>query len=171
MKAPLETLAEQVAVRRDIDSPPLHLWHPEFSGEIPIRINTQGTWYHDGSEIKRESLVRLFASILRREDDGEYYLVTPSEKWRVVVESHPLLVTDIEVLEVAGVRTLEATQYREENCGKRESSTVSGRSSGGYCCITSHLWFDSSIYAACVVQAGGFGRTWGWLPDPDVRRI
>jgi len=115
MKAPLESLAEQVAVRRDIDSPPLHLWHPELSGEIPIRINTQGTWYHDGSEIKRESLVRLFASILRREDDGEYYLVTPSEKWRVVVESHPLLVTDIEVLEVAGVRMLEATL----NTGRR----------------------------------------------------
>jgi len=91
------------------------MWHPALSGEIPIRINTQGTWYHDGSKIKRESLVRLFASILRREDDGEYYLVTPSEKWRVVVESHPLVVIDIDVLEVTGVQMLEATL----NTGKR----------------------------------------------------
>jgi uncharacterized protein len=115
MKAPIESLAGQVAARPDFDSPPLHLWHPALSGDIPIRIDSQGTWYHDGSKIKRESLVRLFASILRREDDGEYYLVTPSEKWRVVVESHPLLVTDIDVLEVAGVRMLEATL----NTGRR----------------------------------------------------
>jgi hypothetical protein len=108
-KVLLESLAGQVAARRDFDSPPLHLWHPALNGDIPIRINTQGTWYHDGVKIEREALVRLFASILRREDDDEYYLVTPREKWRVVVESHPLLVTDIHVLEVAGVQMLEAT--------------------------------------------------------------
>ena len=42
--------------------------------------------------------MRLFASILRREEDGHYYLVTPAEKWRIQVELHPLLVTDVEVL-------------------------------------------------------------------------
>jgi uncharacterized protein len=105
VKAPLESLADQVAARRDFDSPPLNLWHPALSGDIPIRINTQGTWYHNGSRIEREALVRLFASILRREDDGEYYLVTPSEKWRVVVESHPLLVIDFDVLVAAGVQS------------------------------------------------------------------
>jgi uncharacterized protein len=115
MKAPIESLAGQVAARPDFDSPPLHLWNPALSGDIPIRINSQGTWYHDGSKIERESLVQLFANILRREDDGEYYLVTPTEKWRVVVESHPLLVTDIDVLEEAGVRVLEATL----NTGRR----------------------------------------------------
>ncbi len=46
---------------------------------------------------------------MRREEDGEYYLVTPTEKWRIAVESHPLLITDIDVLEVAGVQVLEAT--------------------------------------------------------------
>jgi uncharacterized protein len=109
MKAPLESLAGQVVARRNFDSPPLHLWHPALSGDIPIRIDTQGTWYHDEVRIERKSLVLLFASILRREEDGEYYLVTPSEKWRVVVESHPLLVTDINVLELAGMQVLEAT--------------------------------------------------------------
>ena len=115
MKAQLESVAAQVASRRDFDSPPLHLWHPAPCGDIPIRINNQGTWYHDGGEIKRESLVRLFASILRREEDGEYYLVTPTEKWRIAVESHPLLITDIDVLEVADVQVLEATL----NTGRR----------------------------------------------------
>jgi hypothetical protein len=115
MKAPLESVAAQGASRRDFDSPPLQLWHPAPSGDIPIRINNQGTWYHDGGEIKREALVHLFASILRREEDGEYYLVTPSEKWRIEVESHPLLVTDINALDLAGVQALEATL----NTGKR----------------------------------------------------
>ena len=85
----LEELEKQVK-RRNFDSPPLHLWHPALSGDIPIRIAADGRWYHDGTVIRRESLVRLFASILRREEDGHYYLVTPAEKWRISVELHPL---------------------------------------------------------------------------------
>jgi uncharacterized protein len=115
MKIPIESFAAQVAPCRDFDSPPLHLWHPPLSGDIAICINAQGIWSHDGDKINRESLVRLFASILRREADGEYYLVTPSEKWRIDVVSHPLLVTDIELLEVAGATVLEATL----NTGRR----------------------------------------------------
>jgi uncharacterized protein len=91
----LESISKQVE-KRDFDSPPLHLWHPPLSGDIPIRINADGAWFHEGDEIRRESLVRLFASILRREEDGEYYLVTPVEKWRVDVELHPLIVIDVD---------------------------------------------------------------------------
>tara|TARA_R110001592_G_scaffold363036_1_gene679448 strand:+ start:65505 stop:66047 length:543 start_codon:yes stop_codon:yes gene_type:complete len=90
----LEGIEKQVQ-RRNFDSPPLHLWHPALSGDIAIRIAADGVWYHDGTPIQRESLVRLFASILRREDDGDYYLVTPAEKWRIEVELHPLIVTEI----------------------------------------------------------------------------
>lgn len=100
---------------RNYDSPPLHLWQPPLSGDIPIHINAQGDWYHDGSKIVRDALVRLFASILRREEDGEYYLVTPTEKWRITVKQHALLVTDVDALEVDGVQHLEATL----NTGKR----------------------------------------------------
>ena len=109
MDDPIESLAKKAGKVRDYDSPPLHLWHPPLSGDIPIRINAQGEWYHDGVEIRRPSLVRLFASILRREDDGEYYLVTPGEKWRIEVDLHPLLVTDINPREIDGVQVLEAT--------------------------------------------------------------
>ena len=100
---------EKQVRRRNFTSPPLHLWHPALSGDIPIRITADGAWYHDGGVIQRESLVRLFASILRREDDGEYYLVTPAEKWRIEVELHPLLVTDITPGEEAGDPLLQAT--------------------------------------------------------------
>lgn len=91
----LDDIEKQAGGARNFDSPPLHLWHPELSGDIPIVIAADGTWYHDGGAIQRESLVRLFASILRREDDGEYYLVTPVEKWRLEVQLHPLLVIDV----------------------------------------------------------------------------
>lgn len=100
---------ERQVGRKNLTSPPLHLWHPALSGDIPIRITADGTWYHDGGVIQRESLVRLFASILRREDNGEYYLVTPAEKWRIEVELHPLLVTDITQGEEAGDPLLRAT--------------------------------------------------------------
>ena len=90
----LEGIEKQVK-QRNYDSPPLHLWHPPLSGDIAIRICADGCWYHDGDPILRESLVSLFASILRREEDGDYYLVTPVEKWRIEVELHPLIVIDI----------------------------------------------------------------------------
>ena len=92
----LDHIARQMDEGRNFDTPPLHLWHPALSGDIAIRIAADGTWYHDDGPIRRESLRNLFASILRREQDGEYYLVTPAEKWRISVEKHPLLVVDVE---------------------------------------------------------------------------
>jgi len=109
MDKQLRSIEEQAGGRRNFDSPPLHLWHPPLSGDIPIRISAEGSWYHDGGRIERKSLVRLFASILRREEDGEYYLVTPGEKWRIEVELHPLIVTDVAALEGGGVPLLQAT--------------------------------------------------------------
>ena len=78
--------------------PPLHLWEPALSGDIDIVIRSNGDWVHEGSKIQRPALVKLFASILRREQDGHYYLVTPVEKWRLQVEQAPLLVVAMDVL-------------------------------------------------------------------------
>ncbi len=83
------------------DQPPVHLWHPDFSGDIDIVIRANGDWYHEGSLIERHKLVQLFASILRREADGDYYLVTPAEKWRLQVEDAPLVIIDMDVNEAA----------------------------------------------------------------------
>lgn len=76
---------------------PLHLWQPDYCGDIDMAISSDGTWYHEGLPIKRPELWQLFAGILRREADGEYYLVTPVEKCRVNVALHPLVITDIKV--------------------------------------------------------------------------
>ena len=60
----LQDIEQQVG--RNYDTPPLHLWHPELSGDIDIRIDTDGRWFHEGTLIERAAIVRVFASILRR---------------------------------------------------------------------------------------------------------
>ena len=64
---------------------------------MDVVIGRNGDWYHDGSKIQREPLIKLFASILRREQDGEYYLVSPVEKWRIQVEDTALIILAVEI--------------------------------------------------------------------------
>jgi uncharacterized protein len=71
--------------------PPVDKWNPAHCGDIGMEILADGTWKHEGTRITRESLVKLFASILRKDEDGETYLVTPAEKIRVKVEDAPFV--------------------------------------------------------------------------------
>jgi len=86
--------------------PPVHLWNPDFSGDIDIVIAADGQWYHEGDPIRRLPLRALFASILKREGD-EYFLVTPVEKWRIQVERQAFCLTQMMELEEDGVFFLE----------------------------------------------------------------
>ena len=79
--------------------PPIERWNPAFGGDLDMEIRADGTWWHEGTAIKRPELVKLFASILRRESDGHYYLITPVEKVRIRVALHPLIVIDAEPLQ------------------------------------------------------------------------
>lgn len=88
----------QQALQQQPRKPPIERWHPPLSGDIDIRIDRRGEWYHEGVRIVRKPLVKLFASILRREQDGEYYLITPVEKWRIRVEEAPLVAVDMDVV-------------------------------------------------------------------------
>ncbi len=78
--------------------PPLDSWQPDLSGDIDILIQANGDWIHEGTKIQRLALVKLFASILRRESDDLYYLVTPVEKWRLQVEEAPFTIIDMDVI-------------------------------------------------------------------------
>jgi hypothetical protein len=64
-------------------------------GDLDMRIARDGTWFYRGSPINRQKLVKLFASVLRREDDGSYWLVTPVERGRVSVEDAPFLAVEV----------------------------------------------------------------------------
>ena len=66
--------------------PPVHLWQPDHSADIGMEIRADGAWWHDGSRINRERLVKLFSRILRKDEDGKTWLVTPYEKVIVTVE-------------------------------------------------------------------------------------
>lgn len=74
---------------------PVERWNPPYCGEIDIRIAADGTWHYRGSPIGREALVRLFASILRREADGRHVLVTPVERVGIEVEDAPFLAVEV----------------------------------------------------------------------------
>lgn len=67
--------------------PPVEKWNPERCGHSAMRIARDGTWYHDGTPIRRSAMVRLFSTVLRREPDGRHVLVTPVEKLDIDVES------------------------------------------------------------------------------------
>ncbi|HJV41913.1 DUF1285 domain-containing protein [Caulobacter sp.] len=85
--------------------PPVWLWNPPHCGEIDIRIRKDGVWFHEGSPIGREALVRLFSTVLRRDPDG-YYLVTPVEKMKITVEDAPFIATRVDRLEGEGGEAL-----------------------------------------------------------------
>lgn len=75
-----------------LSKPPVHLWNPDKSGDMDMVIDREGRWIHEGREIKRAALVKLFSSILKLEGDN-YFLVTPVEKWQIVVDVAPFFVT------------------------------------------------------------------------------
>ncbi|WP_020412905.1 DUF1285 domain-containing protein [Microbulbifer variabilis] len=74
--------------------PPVEKWNPDLCGDMDMVIKHDGRWIHEGTEIKRHTLVKLFASILKREGD-EYFLVTPVEKLRILVEDVPFVATQV----------------------------------------------------------------------------
>ena len=91
----LAAAAAATAAAKKGGLPPVHLWNPPFCGDLDMRIARDGTWFYLGTPIGREALVRLFSTILKRED-GKYYLVTPVEKVGITVEDAPLHAVDLE---------------------------------------------------------------------------
>jgi hypothetical protein len=76
---------------------PVDSWDPPYCGDIGMAIKADGTWTYQGSPIGRAALVKLFASVLRRDADGRHYLVTPAEKVDVDVEDAPFMAVEMEV--------------------------------------------------------------------------
>jgi hypothetical protein len=81
------SLAELQKLIDERNLPPVDRWDPQRCGHTGMRIARDGTWYHDGTPIRRPAMVRLFSTVLRREADGRHVLVTPVEKLEIEVES------------------------------------------------------------------------------------
>jgi hypothetical protein len=76
--------------------PPVHLWNPPYCGEIDMRIAADGTWFYQKTPIGRAALVKLFASVLKREGD-RYFLVTPVEKCGITVDEAPFMAVELAI--------------------------------------------------------------------------
>ncbi len=83
--AGLQALVER-AGKSERGPAPVEKWEPEFCGELDMVIKSDGTWFYMGTPIGRKALVKLFATVLRKDEDGETYLVTPVEKIKISVE-------------------------------------------------------------------------------------
>ena len=101
---------EQIIAQIDQQKrPPVHLWRPSLQGEIDIEIDAQANWFHEGGQIKRPELVRLFSSILWHEDQ-QHFLVTPAEKLKIRVQDSPFVIQSAEYLEGRWVVTDNTAQ-------------------------------------------------------------
>ena len=99
----LDSLATELGKTRK--PPPVHLWDPPFCGDLDIRIASDGSWHYQGSPIGRAPMVRLFASVLKREGD-KYFLVTPVEKLGIKVDDAPFVAVAVETRNQTLNRTL-----------------------------------------------------------------
>lgn len=91
------SLAEIARAAAENRLPPVESWNPAHCGDSEMRIARDGTWYHQGGPIQRPAMVRLFSTILRREPDGRFVLVTPVEKLDIAVEDAPFVAVELKI--------------------------------------------------------------------------
>ncbi|WP_425228396.1 DUF1285 domain-containing protein [Sphingomonas sp.] len=89
------SLAEVAQLVAEQKLPPVERWNPTHCGDSEMRIARDGTWFHQESPIGRPAMVRLFSTILRREPDGGFVLVTPMEKLDIAVEDAPFVAVEM----------------------------------------------------------------------------
>ncbi|WP_294329839.1 DUF1285 domain-containing protein [uncultured Sphingomonas sp.] len=89
------SLAEIARLAEEHRLPPVESWNPQHCGDSEMRIARDGSWYHQGGLIGRAAMVRLFSTILRREPDGRFVLVTPVEKLDIAVEDAPFVAIEL----------------------------------------------------------------------------
>ena len=92
-KLSLSDIAELVATRK---LPPVESWEPANIGDSEMRIASDGKWFHQGGEITRPAMIRAFSSLLRRDADGQYWLVTPQQKLSIIVDDAPFIAAELQ---------------------------------------------------------------------------
>jgi uncharacterized protein len=92
-KLTLSDIAELVATRK---LPPVESWEPANTGDSEMRISSEGTWFHQCGEITRPAMIRAFSSLLRRDADGQHWLVTPQQKLSIIVDDAPFIAVELQ---------------------------------------------------------------------------
>ncbi len=97
-------IAQAVSPERGL--PPVERWNPPFCGDIDMEVRSDGTWFYMGTPIGRAPLVRLFSTVLRKDEDGKTYLVTPVEKVGIRIQDAPFVAVEMAVTEEVGKQVL-----------------------------------------------------------------
>jgi hypothetical protein len=124
--------------------PPVHLWNPPFCGDLDMRIAADGTWYYLKTPIGRPALVKLFASVLKREGE-RYFLVTPVEKCGIAVDDAPFLAVEMNIEDADTGRLLRFRTNVDEwvACGPDHGLSFATEATGGlkpYLHVRRDLW-------------------------------
>ena len=141
----IEAIADAAKREGSKGLPPVHLWNPPFCGDIDMRIAADGTWFYLKTPIGRPALVRLFASVLKREAD-KYFLVTPVEKVGITVEDAPFLAVEMQVQDQTGGRVLRFRTNVDEwvECGPEHKLRFDPEAASGglkpYLHVRRDLW-------------------------------
>jgi hypothetical protein len=156
--SPLDSLTSTAKKVGAKGPPPVHLWHPPFCGDIDMRIASDGTWYYLGTPIGRPALVKLFASILRKDPD-RFVLVTPVEMVGITVEDAPFLAVALSCEESDGVPRLTFRTNVDDviTAGPDHPIRFEEESSGGlkpYVRVRGDLWakLTRAIFYDLVAQ-------------------
>ncbi len=95
--------------------PPLEQWQPKHCGKMDLKVKANGEWWHEGQLIKRQALLDLFTKVLWKEQ-GKFYLKTPVEQIEIEVEDEPLLVNQVDQVEIDGQPYLQVTTTNQDIC-------------------------------------------------------
>ena len=93
--------------------PPLDQWHPKHCGRMDLKVKANGEWWHEGQLVKRQRLLDLFSTVLWKED-GKFYLKTPVEQIEIEVEDEPLLVNQVDQVEIEGQTYIQLTTTNQD---------------------------------------------------------
>ena len=101
----------QLGHKRSI--PPLVQWQPKHCGKMDLTVKANGEWWHEGQLIKRQALIELFSQVLWKEE-GKFYLKTPVEQIEINVEDEPLLINQVDQVEIEGKKYLQLSTPQQD---------------------------------------------------------
>jgi hypothetical protein len=152
MNSDTDLFASLGKFKQELKMPPVGSWSPHVSGQIDIHIDYQGRWFHEGGHFDRQDLARMFASILRKEDD-HYYLVTPTEKLKIRVDDVPFSIVLMKAEIKEGTQVISVITSLGDEVVASEDNKIEFRASANgdvipYIEVRNGLWgkFNQSTY-------------------------
>jgi hypothetical protein len=129
----MSNLEDLLKLASSAQEAPVERWNPPYCGDIGLSIARDGTWFYQGSPIGRQAMVKLFARVLRRDEDGRHYLVTPVEKVDEAVADAPFLAVEMEATGSGPEQSLTFRTNVDDvvRCGSRHPLRFESQPDGG----------------------------------------